>query len=636
MPKHCRRRPSSGGRGILLLLLLLCFSRPLSAADKWVSIRSKNFLLAGNASESDIRKVDRTLEEFRSALAAMFPRMDQASSVPTTVVVFKNDESFKPFKPAAPGASNTVAFFQPGEDVNYIGVTAMLGAPSAVLHEYAHFLLKDNVAGLPLWIVEGLAECYSTFDLGGKNDYTLGRAPETHVTTFSQPQRFMSIKQLLAVGKNSTEYKEQTRQGVFYAESWAFVHYLVLGADGKRRNQFTQLMTALAKGEPFEDSFGEAFQTDYGTLEEEVRAYIQKKSSWGSMKVVTKDTLQVDARPLNPVTLTEGESEAYLGDLLLHLNRIDDAETHLNTALSKSPNLLSAQGSLAIVRVKQKKYDEALSLLKKAVDADSKNPMIHFYLAYVLERAESDATNTVNAAADRIESMRTYAKKAIELSPRFVESYALLARADLNAGEHLDEAEATLKKAISISPGRDDLQLLLAQTYLRSDRRIDARTVLSNVERTASDFDTKRRATALLDQTEQAAGNFAEIVPPADKTATPSPEPRREPSPPRAQRETILEALTPLGPDVQGEKVNGLLIDMDCTDGLTFRVRTDKATLELHSPDPDKIQFLSYTSDVNGSIKCGPRNPGTPVAITYRPVAGGRGEPLVVEFLDKK
>src|SRR5262249_40599553 len=144
--------------GFTFLFLLV---HPALAADKWLSIRSKNFLLLGNASESEIRRVGRTLEEFRSALAMMFPKMQQGSLAPATVLIFKNDESFNPYKPLYQGQpSNALAFFQPGEDVNYIAVTATLSSPSVVLHEYVHFLLRENVGGLPLWISEGFAECY--------------------------------------------------------------------------------------------------------------------------------------------------------------------------------------------------------------------------------------------------------------------------------------------------------------------------------------------------------------------------------------------------------------------------------------------------------------------------------------------
>jgi tetratricopeptide (TPR) repeat protein len=621
--------------------VLLSFAQPAAAADKWLSIHSKNFLLVGNASESDIRRMGRTLEEFRSAVAMTFPKMDQTSSVPTTILVFKNDESFKPFKPLYKGEpSNTLAFFQPGEDVNYIAVTATLTSPNVVLHEYVHFLLRENIGGLPLWISEGLAECYSTFDLNGKqNEFTIGRAPEQHIATLTQPQQFIPLKRLLTIQQGSPEYNEESKQGMFYAESWAMVHYLMLGADGKRKTQFTQLLTSLGKGEPFEEAFGDAFQTDYGTLEDEVREYIRKRSSWPMVKVTSKDPIQVDGKAMATTTLSEGESEAYLGDLLLHLNRLADAETHLMAAASKAPALTAAQTSLAVLRVRQKKYDDALTLLKKAAEGDSKNPIVNFYYAYVLERVDADANATLaNGPSDRYETMRTYAKKSIELSPRFVESYALLARIDLNAGEHLDEAESTLKKAITLAPGRDDIQILLAQTLLRGNRTADARTLLESIQRSTANPDTRKRTMALLDQTEQSI-SFTEITPDIEKEIAkerPVPIAPPPPAPSRAVQDTVLEALTPLGPTVEGEKVTGMLINLDCATGLTLRVRTDKATVEFHSSDPDKMQFFSYTAAVADNIKCGARNPAEPVTVTYRNVPGGLGEPLLLEFLEKK
>jgi hypothetical protein len=293
------------------------------------------------------------------------------------------------------------------------------------------------------------------------------------------------------------------------------------------------------------------------------------------------------------------------------------------------------------LQVRQRKYDEAVTALKKAVEADSKNHITNYYYAYVLERSETEGSGAPQSDfAARYEAMRTYAKKAIELAPRFAESYALLARINLYAGENLDESEAMLKKAIAAAPGRHDLHLLLAQTYLRADKTADARGVLSNLERVAIDPDIRKKATALLDQSEPSQAVFTEILPGAaitnDKERPAPPEIRLPPAPPPNQRETVLETLTPAAPAVEGEKITGLLILLECTNGLTLRVRGDNGTIDLHSSQPDKIQFLSYTAAVTDNIKCGPRNPGTPVAITYRPNPGGGGEPLVVEFIEKK
>jgi tetratricopeptide (TPR) repeat protein len=631
-------------RFVILVLFLCLVASSAFGADKWLNIATKNFQLIGNANESDIRRVGRTLEEFRSGIGMLFPKMDQTSSVPTTIVVFKNDESFKPFKPLYKGQpSNLLAFFQPGEDVNYIAVTAALPSSNIVLHEYVHFLLRENIGGLPLWLREGLAECYSTFELTKQTEFTIGRPPEAHLATLSAGLKFMPLKQLMMIQDQSPEYNEESKQGPFYAESWAIAHYLVLGADAKRRNQFSQFLTLLAKGMSFEDSFGDAFQTDYGTIEDEVREYIRRRASWPQMKVTTRDQIQVDVRSMKTATLSDAESEFYLGDLLLHLNRLPDAETHLTAAVAGAPTLTAAQASLAVLRVRQKRYDDALSLLKKAVEADAKNPNLNFYYAYALERADADAAaGLTDSPAERLATMRTYARKAIDSSPRYVESYALLARVDLNSGENLDEAETTLKKALTIAPGRDDLQLLLAQTYLRADRRDEARSMLSMIERSATNMDIRRRATALLDQTEKTA-TFTEITPAIEKELAQerekeaaAPRPAPSPAPTRAAEATVIEPLTPIGPAVEGEKVTGLLVNLECENGLTLTIRTDRTTIQLRSTDPQKIQFLSYTTDVTDNIRCGTRNPGTPVTVTYRPITGAPGEPLVIEFLEKK
>src|SRR5258707_720507 len=97
-----------------LTLLLCVFFWPNSLfalpKDSWTSIRSKNFFLIGNAGEKDIKDVATRLEQFRDVFTRLLPGMRFNSPVPTTVVVFKNDSSYKPFKPNP----NFAGYFQPG------------------------------------------------------------------------------------------------------------------------------------------------------------------------------------------------------------------------------------------------------------------------------------------------------------------------------------------------------------------------------------------------------------------------------------------------------------------------------------------------------------------------------------------
>src|SRR5688572_3838219 len=155
-------------RSAVFLAIILCFltfvpaQTSVWAKDKWVSVRSKNFFLIGNASEKEIREVGTRLEQFREVFSRLFTKANFSSPVPTTVVVFKSDKSYAPFK----SNPNTAGYFQPGQDVNYITLTTEVRGEqdpfTVIFHEYTHLLVNNNSANVPTWFNEGLAEYYST------------------------------------------------------------------------------------------------------------------------------------------------------------------------------------------------------------------------------------------------------------------------------------------------------------------------------------------------------------------------------------------------------------------------------------------------------------------------------------------
>src|SRR5687768_13586549 len=109
----------------LTAILLLFVSIPAAAADKWTRVQSKNFVLVGSAAEREIRDVAENLEVFRTAFSRFFAQAKDGSSVATTVVVFKSDQAFKPFKPVYQGKpANIAGYFQGGADLNFIALSA--------------------------------------------------------------------------------------------------------------------------------------------------------------------------------------------------------------------------------------------------------------------------------------------------------------------------------------------------------------------------------------------------------------------------------------------------------------------------------------------------------------------------------
>src|SRR5688572_33040949 len=99
-------------------------SAAIQTRDNWRSVRTNNLLVVGNADAEKLRQVAAWLEFFHSAFARLVSRNVLESSVPTTVIIFRDDASFMPFKPLYQGRPvDLVGFFQPGDDVNYIALS---------------------------------------------------------------------------------------------------------------------------------------------------------------------------------------------------------------------------------------------------------------------------------------------------------------------------------------------------------------------------------------------------------------------------------------------------------------------------------------------------------------------------------
>lgn len=627
------------------------------AADKWLSIRSQNFLLVGNASESSIRRVARNLEEFRAGMALMFPALTKQAPPPMTVLVFKDDASFRPYKPLYQGKPASVAgYFQPGQDMNFIALTGDTETPRVIYHEFVHSLTKDVAIRLPAWASEGLADVYSTFEIDGK-EMLLGKAIGEHLQTLKQS--FIPINTLFAVTQASPYYNEQTKQGIFYSESWAVMHYLMLANNQQRRPELVKFLALAGSGDKsIDESFREAFQMDYATLEKELTEYV---GHFAFPAVLFKLQSKIDFdRDMQVATLSEGQAQYYLGDLMLHTGRTDAAEAQLQKAISLDPSFGPSYASLGFLRVRQGKNDEALEFLGKAVDADSKNYMAHYYYAFTLQSAGSNTTKFPDNT--RLALMREHLKKTIELQPDYWPAYDMLGYDALVSKEELPQTEELLKKALSAAPGKRDIRLRLAELMIANNEPLAGRVILSPLKGITDDDAVQRRTQTLLDQIQKMIDNesalrnynerraqaqaqaeaqaktYAAATAPSTGNGTPDGPPiiRRNENPPSTETKSGPPKQAVVRP--AGKQLAGALLSVDCSQGMTMRVRVGNGNVELHSNDPSKINFVSYTSAVSDSFACGQFKTALPVLIVYKAGNDPRflGEPVWVEFTGTK
>jgi FimV-like protein len=647
-------------RSALAFLALFCllFVAPLTpsaaAKDTWMSVRSKNFFLVGNANEKEIKKVATRLEQFRDVLGRLL-KANLTSSTPTTVVVFKSRSAYEPFAPP-----NTAGYFQSGPDVNYIALSTErnpndLHPYSTIFHEYVHFLVRNNLKDVPAWFNEGLAEYYSVLEVEDDDrKVQIGLPIGEHLYALRQ-QKLLPLKTLFAVDHSSPYYNEKNKRSVFYAQSWALVHYLLLGNEAKRQPQFSTFINLLLSNKGVEEAFQQAFQMDFMTLEKELKEYINRRSYPGQVATFERK-LEIDDA-MQSAQLTEAEGQFYLGDLLLHAHQLERAEKFLQQAVKLDPNLASAEASLGMLYMRKDNFAEAKRHLERAVAGDTRNYLVHYYYAMMLSREGMDAGGMISSyPPELLEKMRAQLKKTIELAPNFAEGYRLLAFVNLVAGDKTDEALTLLKRAVALEPGELQHRYMLAQVYMQKRDYAAARGLLESVLR-GGDPRTRAHAQQMLDTIisieAQAARWKADDerrekeAPPREAAETSTDGPprltRRESSQPQreAGAETSAARVGLRQPRPGEEQVRGLLVGIDCSGtNIVLTIRVGERLLKLESEGLEDIEFVTYSPDISGDMTCGTRKPENPVIVIYRPSKNARakfnGQVLAVSFVTKE
>jgi tetratricopeptide (TPR) repeat protein/outer membrane lipoprotein-sorting protein len=494
----------------LLLVVLATLPTTISTAqtrDTWRSVRTNNLFVIGNADPEKLRQVAVWLEFFHSAFGRLVSRNVLDASVPTTVVVFRDDASFVPFKPLYQGRpANLAGFFQPGEDVNYIAMSLdprERDPYSVAFHEYVHLHMRDNVPRAPVWLNEGLAEFYGHLQFSG-SEAVLGM-PLPYLNLLRN-QELLPIATLLSIDHNSPHYNEQDKYGIFYGESWALVHYLMLSGPG-RQDQFKRFLQLVSRGEDAAKSLEDSFGMTLDTLDKELRAYVNR-GDLPTLRMATSDPQSYAYTALQRQSLSDAEANYYLGDLLLHINRSEDAERYFKQAIALDPNLTLAYAALGQLCVWQKRFAEARKYYERAAASPSQNYLVHYYYAWLL-------TREALAPAGRIDSPETAAvireqlSRAIKLAPEFAPSYYVFALINFVRDERLDEAVEMAQKAHRLAPAKANYTLLLAELYERRSDVAAARELIEPLTRD-SDAVTRKDAQDLLDRlsnTSRRSGN---------------------------------------------------------------------------------------------------------------------------------
>ena len=499
---------------IALILIVLC-ALPIGVTqanaqtrETWRSVRTNNLFVIGNTDAEKLRQLAVWLEFFHGAFARLVSRNVLDSSVPTTVILFRDDASFQPFKPLYQGRpANVAGYFQPGDDVNYIAISLdpSDGNPfSTAFHEYIHGHVNDNIPGAPVWLNEGLAEFY------GSLQFTSGEAvlgtPLTYYIRLLRQQEPLPLSTLFSIGTSSEHYNEADKSGIFYGESWALVHYLMLGERGKQE-QFKRFLQLIARGDSSAKAIEDAYGVPLAVLEQDFRAYI-RRGEFPTLRIASADNPQAFTAftAMQRTSLSDGEANYYLGDLLLHIGRPNDAERFFKQSIALEPGFVPPYAALGLLYARQRRYAEAKKYLEKAATSPQ-DYLSHYLYAYVLSREGMSPTGEIKEySPENAALMREHLLRAIKIAPNDAASYYLLAFVDWVTEERLDEAIEMAERARQLEPSKSGASLLLAEIHIHRGNDAAARALLEPLTR-HSDQKVRKFAEELLESLDQAPGS---------------------------------------------------------------------------------------------------------------------------------
>src|SRR5262245_5832569 len=185
--------------------------------EPWFEVRSRNFLVTGNASAKQLQRIAVDLEEIRRQFFIVFPKGND-SKVKTTVIVLRDDKSFRYFEEAGPRRGAMAGHVYSGVDRDYILLTAGEKHRRGVYHNYVHTLMGSYV--LPLWLSEGLAEYYGSIEnerylVGEDRTTQIGYPISAHLRPL-QDRFLLPLDKLFAMAGDSAAHNEDT-SSVFLA-----------------------------------------------------------------------------------------------------------------------------------------------------------------------------------------------------------------------------------------------------------------------------------------------------------------------------------------------------------------------------------------------------------------------------------
>jgi tetratricopeptide (TPR) repeat protein len=483
--------------------LFCAYSARSASRDPWIEVRSPNFTVISNAGEKEARRTADQFEQFREVFQQSFPKLRVDMGRPLIILAVRNENSLKALLPAyweRKGRAHPAGIYVTGEERHFVAVRTNIEGENpyeVVYHEYTHAIMGLNFRGLPVWLGEGLAEYFGNSMIRDK-EVDIGKISKYHLRVLQQ-SRLIPIDALLLADSDSPYYNEENRVSVFYAESWAIVHYLLLDPEARKQQLMQKFLSAWDKTGNQTEAAQQAFG-DLKTFSQTIETYLRKGDFYFGK---AKTSIHADPQSYNSRELAPAEIAAARALFYIHTRRPNEGEVAIAEALQADSKLSVAYEAKGVLAYSQNEYGKAEAAFSQAIELPEPT-----FSAYYFEAMSRLHQGVGPGHAQEIH----YLEKAIAMNPQFAPAYASLASLYSMDKETQANAIQLARKAVDLDLGDLQYAINLAHVLLNAGSVGDAKILATRIQHSARSPIDKMNAEQLLQAIDSYEQQTKEVI----------------------------------------------------------------------------------------------------------------------------
>lgn len=462
----------------------------IPAWAQWYETRSEHFRVITNTTMEHGQEVAHNFEQIRAVFRDQFPKLRLDSGKEVVIFVTADKETFLQLCPywEADGRASLAGFFQDTQYRHYILLRAdEKAAMKTAFHEYAHLVFELNYDFLPSWLNEGMAEYFAQVQILPQEIH-LGKPYTSRLFELNRVG-LMPLDDLLAADKEYTHYDKNGQQGVFYAQSWLLVHYLLLSEEGQTHQYFNKLMGSLARRLPTKAAFRQIVG-DLDVVDEKLKNYLMR-NQFSHFRIQSQVRKKKETYAVS--LLHEGQIQSLIAAFHTTDKRFQLDDAQADKLLSYQDQAGTVE-NLAIAFYKAKRWEHLKQALLYGHRYEPENWLIH----YISGKATTGSEQVQHLV------------RTIEVQPQASFAHYLLAQ--ILRPNQKEKALELAFRASALEPSDGPIQIFLAELLAENGRYDEAIAYAQLAVRMVRNDEAKQRAIRLISFATEANGGASKAT----------------------------------------------------------------------------------------------------------------------------